>query len=169
MGEAITIGKVFADDFAGVKWVALAMAKESSRYHLNFVQSIGKHIVCTDGHRLHAYRMKDFVVPKGMYKLVATKQEVILIPAEADVTGPDVMQVFPWKEKTWRKAEIGRTVSYGYTNLVRIMEDTETVELKYYEDMVSGAEWGRFRYFGGGKPIWMKNGRRCGLVMPMRF
>jgi hypothetical protein len=170
METAITVSKQLTEDFEGIKWTTLACGKEASRFNLDMIFSLGRHVFATDGHRLHAYKPLHVTIPKGAYTFTMDKKQIILVPGDAKM--PDVMQVFPWKRKILAKPQIHNgkgNVSYTYTTLVRTADPSVTYELKYIEDLIRGTESGYFRYYGPEVPLWMKNGRREGLVMAMRF
>jgi hypothetical protein len=169
MNDIITLVKSTLD-YEGVKWVLKAIDKEGSRYHLNHIFSLGNHVFATDGHRLHAYRTRQVKIPKGAYLPMVDKTQILLMPKD-DVTGPDAIQVFPrHKPHKIFRIESAKDVSIPYTEMVRKMDEGETLNLKYFEDMINGVDYSPiFRHFGQGCPVWMKNGHRSGLIMPMRM
>lgn len=94
--ETIVVEKIGKRDFdfEGIEWAMKAVSKDVTRPNINRVLVDHGCMVCTDGHRLHMYKIQRDI-PDGMYLIEKkTKQKIILNPDDS-CEFPAYERVFP--------------------------------------------------------------------------
>jgi hypothetical protein len=169
----ITIEKSkYNSDWNDAKFVLRARSKDETRYHLKYVQSTGKRIVATDGHRLHSAKLNT-AIPKGVYEVIESKDKIVFTPAPSEIEYPDWMQCWPRKHKSVVKVgiypsnkEIGN--SKIYHTVYRAMPESNSVNHKFLDDLASSGHDFIISIGVGDIPLVFRNNTVKGLIMPMR-
>ena len=82
------------DMFNAVQWAMKAWNPERldlvKRIHVN-----EKHLICTDGHRLHELDLLDIEIPDGNYDVRFRSNQCIFLEKDPTATYPDYKKVFP--------------------------------------------------------------------------
>ena len=82
-------------EFALLKWVLLAMAKDSSRYAINGVHFVDNQAVCTDGKRLHIGTFEHNTFEPGTYEVISNTAKMIVIGEPIDGNFPKYDDIVP--------------------------------------------------------------------------
>lgn len=158
------------EDYTGIKWCVKARSKEESRYCLNLISSTGKRIVATDGHRLHTYKMQITAIPKGLYKVIEAKGQIILSEYEGDATYPEWLQVVP-KHKRAITIDIEGNPKKDHlpaiAKVLRAIPDNMAVNLQYLSDLLEDSKWRVNTNKDATDPFLFRNGRKTGIIMPL--
>jgi hypothetical protein len=158
------------NDYVGILWVIKARSTEESRYGLQFITAKDGEIIATDGHRLHIYKT-EMVIKNGNYEVISSNKNEIILEAIKDIEYPKWEDVFPKDEPT-KIIEIkcySKKVSEAYTSLVRCLPIENTVNLKYFEDLLCISNKVTFLIHKKEEPIEFRTGKYRGLIMPIRM
>ena len=157
-------------DYLGLKWVLKAIKKDDTRYMLNRLSIDKTDAVCTDGHRLHDYYLKE-TFEAGLYKPFCVKNEIILIQSN-DGEYPKWKQLFLETSaeksiKIYPNKNL-KLLNTSYAKLIRLMDEDEGLDLSYWNDILSfGTEY-EVRWYGDKKQIIFINQTHRAMIMPMR-
>ena len=135
------LATVYSHYVAGIKpakkaksnfeWVAKAVSKDTTRYYLHHVYADGKHIVATDGHRMH---WVEDTRPVGFY---CAKTEKALDASECG-TFPDWQRVIPdFKTEHTATLDLKDVTAEGKLKTVKLREK-HVINHKYLSDALNG-------------------------------
>ncbi len=172
MHKAVWIQKGHAD-YDGLKWVASAVKSisEDGENTLSYVE-IRDHVATScDGNRLHEYTLsapEDF--PNGIYRAFPLKENLIFLLNEDGLTYPSTDSIFP-KTKPIKKLQIsmgkGALFDWAYTQIVRSIAETQTLQIHYLETMLAGGINWEVSIFDKDKMCLFTTSGKRGLIMPM--
>jgi hypothetical protein len=111
------------------------------------------------------------VIDDGNYEVITSnKNEIILEPVQG-IEYPKWEDVFP-KGKSTEEISVdlyNKDVSNAYTQLVRKLPEVNTINLKYFEDLLCFDNRVTFSIYGENEPIKLVSGKYRGLIMPIRI
>ena len=150
------------------KWVAKACAKPTDpRPILHYVYSDGARIMAADGHRMHAANADG--LKAGYY----TKHGEPVDLDRPNPMGEYFAENAPTKNETptwtWTRATLPPGQTVGKYSAVRIA-DEEGLQHEYLATAIGGMGEARV-YKGPGRwyPVYITNGERSALIMPLRM
>lgn len=158
------------NDYTGILWAIKARSMEESRYSLQFITAKDGEIIATDGHRLHIYKT-EMVIENGNYEVITSNKNEIILETVKGVEYPEWENVF-LKDEPVKIIEIecySKRVSEAYTSLVRCLPIENTVNLKYFEDLLCISDKVTFLIHKKEEPIEFRTGKYRGLIMPIRM
>jgi DNA polymerase III sliding clamp (beta) subunit (PCNA family) len=157
-------------DYTGILWVLKARSTEESRYHLHYIASKNGELIATDGHRLHIYK-PEMIIKDGNYEVITSNKNEIILEGVKEIEFPSWEQVFP-KGKPSEEIMIechSKDMGSAYTRLVRKLPEPNTINLKYFEDLLCICDRVTFSIYGENEPIKLVSGKYRGLIMPIRI
>lgn len=147
-------------------WICKAMPKDDVRYYLNYVYSDGVNNVATDSHRLHFTRHGSLI--SGFHDKAGNR-------CECDGKYPNWERVVPQHKKrnNWDEfgKEIGVVGNRDKEHTYRLFLGGErvcTVNKKYMDDALSGMSNPSIYWNGPTDSIYLVDGERHAVIMPMR-
>ena len=158
-----------------IKWVNRAVSTNSYRFIINHVLVEGSRIIGADGRRLHYYEndyLKDDI-EDGIYRVVKTPKEILLIAAPDAGTFPDYRKAFPdgHAEEVSLQCIIGKTPQDKAANIIYQMGQQAQgfLFLPYVIDACSdGEHMINVECRGKLSPVIFKTEDRLALIMPLR-
>ena len=159
-----------ATDWEGIKWVLKARGKEESRYGFKYVNSNGKRIAATDGHRLHIFKPSQ-KLPLGTYEVIESKEKIIfnLIP---DYNFTNWVGVIP-KHRRDIRLQVRSNPKEDHVQAVaaifRALPADRLLNLQYLSDCLNGDEyWKVNEDKDGNGPMMFRNGNKTAVIMPIK-
>jgi hypothetical protein len=93
--KVIDILKIRQVTFKGFKFALQARANENSRFAMSLVLVNPDSIVCTDGRRLHIFKMENDY-EQGLYEVVLNSgSRILLLKSDTDTKFPDYKSITP--------------------------------------------------------------------------
>ncbi len=165
--------------FEAFKWVLKARDKGGFYYAKNKSKIAGLcvedgHIVCTDGHRVHALLLEDEEIKNyqpGLYEVIKEQQAKIILGYIGKEPFPPWQNLFPKHdsyEKMLKDIHINKHMIHGaYARIIRELYEKAGINYNFLLDMEG--EWNIY-YYGDNKGLVFesKYDNRMGLIMPMR-
>jgi len=121
-------------DFQAFKWVLRAKSSNPIKLVYTCLYSDGENVVCTESHRLHMIGLTMNKVPAGLYDVVSTAKEILLIESKIDGLFPDYKQVLYKGAEKAAKLSPWIKSSNGATTLFDIMSKGFCVNPEYIKD-----------------------------------
>jgi len=154
-------------DFLGFKWVLKALSTNSFLGIQN-IEIQKDLIVSTDGHRLHVYYTKE-KYPPGIFKPLVRQRYQLILEKVTDVQFPEWENLFPAKKEIEKELRLKLINSHGYTELVRQMEESITLDFNYFMDLDSYMTKASITKDKGGILFEDTDGSKKALIMPLRM
>lgn len=144
-------------------WVYKARSNDDFRPHINLPYSNGKHLIATDGHRLHRIKTN---LPEGFYDNNSVK-------IDNDTSFPDVSRLFKdesfaTKKETIRISDLPITKSTAGKNIFEYEIDGKFFNKRYVDDVANGEDILTVYHFDELDPILLVTRLGDALVMPLK-
>ena len=122
-------------DFQAVKWVLRARSVNNTfKPFYTCLFSDGENVVCTDGQRLHMIKpVRE--VPAGLYDVISTTKEIVLVESKVDNSFPDYKQVLYGGKEKPEPLSGWNTLHGGAETLFDIMSKDVCLNPKHIEDV----------------------------------
>lgn len=154
-------------DFYGVLFVAAALSKDPNKPNLGLINSTGRMIEATDGHRAHRFNLSE-EIPAGLYEVVSkSKKEIVLVENKEGLQFPDINRVIPLNPEL-STLPVSKYFERIYCEVIRALPSGYAIQIDFFKDALSGNPT-EFSAGGGKGPVYFKGENSVAIIMPMDF